>query len=137
MVVQAQPALEFEEQILAPRTDSLDAPVGELLGQRAQLLGPALDCQRAAAAQLPLQPLGAQQYLGSFGHGGTESLFARGIRLVANSIRNGWRDETLLMERIPESVWLRPIEGLHLKGASLDAELEGPARLLVFLRHFG
>jgi len=57
--------------------------------------------------------------------------------LVANSIRNGSRDESLLMERIPESVWLRPIEGLHLKGASLDAELEGPARLLVFLRHFG
>jgi len=41
------------------------------------------------------------------------------------------------MDRIPESVWLHRIAGLHLHGASLDAELAGPPRLLVFLRHFG
>lgn len=41
------------------------------------------------------------------------------------------------MERIPDSVWLLPIEGLHLRGLSLDAELDGPRRLMVFLRHFG
>lgn len=41
------------------------------------------------------------------------------------------------MDRIPDDVLDRPIDGLNLRGSTLRTELSGGPAVIAFLRHLG